>query len=276
MTVPAVTITELDGALGILPPSAGRLFALVGVSSSGPVDTPASYARVTDVVAAFGTGPLVEAAAHYIEKYGRPVLLVRTGETVVGTFTAVVFVGSGTSVITTDAGTFPDDDFEFYFEVVNGGTVGVDGITFRWSLDGGRTLSPITDLGVANSFTFPDSGGATIDFAAGTLVAGDVATFRGNAPLWNNTELGTALDALIASLNNWEIVHVVGNAVAANFQTVDTKLTGAATAGKYRSAYMHTRMPDIAETEAAYKTALDGIFGGEASTTSRSARAQAG
>lgn len=265
MTQPAVTITELDGALGILPASAGRLFALVGVSSSGPVDTPATYARISDIESAFGIGPLVEAAAHYIERYGRPVVLVRTGQTTAGTFTSVVFTGSGTSVVTTDAATFPDDDFEAYFLVVDGGTIGTDGITFRWSLDGGRTLSPVTALGTANSFTFPDSGGVTIDFAAGTLVAGDLATFRCNAPLWDNTELGAAMDALIASILNWEIVHVVGDAVAANFQTVDTKLAGAAVAGKYKSAYMHTRMPNIGETEAAYKTALDTIFASEAS-----------
>ncbi len=33
MTQPTVTITELDGALGVLPPSSGALYALVGVSS---------------------------------------------------------------------------------------------------------------------------------------------------------------------------------------------------------------------------------------------------
>ena len=35
MTQPALTITELDGALGVLPPSSGALFAVVGVSSGG-------------------------------------------------------------------------------------------------------------------------------------------------------------------------------------------------------------------------------------------------
>ncbi len=54
MTQPQVTITTTDGALGVLPPSAGKLFALLGVSSSGPTDTPATYARVKDVVADFG------------------------------------------------------------------------------------------------------------------------------------------------------------------------------------------------------------------------------
>lgn len=268
MSQPAVNITELDGALGILPTSAGRLYAVLGVSSSGPFDTPATFARVSDVTSAFGDGPMVEAACYYIEKYGRPVVIVRTGETNPGTYPAasvVVFVGSGTSVITVDdVGTAPHDDYEFYFKVIAGGTIGIDGITFQWSLDGGRTLSPVTALGVATLFIFPDSGGTQIDFAAGTLVAGDVATFRGDAPLWNSTEIGTALDVLIASAVSWEISHVVGNVDGTSFDVIDPKFTGARAAGKYHSYCAHTRMPDLAETEAAYLTAMAAIFDSKA------------
>lgn len=272
MSQPQVTITELDGALGVLPETAGRLLALMGVASSGPLDTPATFARVTDVRSTFGNGPLVEAATYYIEKYGKPVVLVRTGETVVGAFpatTVVVFVGTGTSVITVDAaGTTPHDDYEFYFKVIAGGTIGVAGITFQWSLDGGRTLSPVTALGVATDFAFPDSGPAgtepTIDFAAGTLVAGDVATFRGDAPNWNSTEIGTALDALFASVVNWENVHVVGAIDGTTFDVIDPKFTGAITSGKYRGWVGHTRMPNLGESEAAYLTAMAAIFDSKA------------
>jgi len=268
MSQPQVVITELDGALGILPTSAGRLFAVVGVSSSGPLDTPATYARVTSLRADFGDGPAVEAAAYYIEKFGKPVVFVRTGQTNPGTYpaaSAVVFTGTGTSVITVDdIGTAPFDDFEFYFEVVAGGTIGVAGITFRWSLDGGRTKSPVTALGVATSFVFPDSGGTQIDFAAGTLVAGDTATFRGNAPKWNGTEIGTALDALFASAVAWENAHVVGDITGADFDVIDPKFSGGLAAGKYHGWIGSGRMPNLGETEAAYLTALDAIFSSKA------------
>jgi hypothetical protein len=72
MTQPNVTITELDGALGVLPPTSGALFAIVGPCSSGPTNTPAAFARIKDLQANFTNGPAVEAAAHYIERYGRP------------------------------------------------------------------------------------------------------------------------------------------------------------------------------------------------------------
>ncbi len=264
MSQPAVNITELDGSLGILPETAGRLYALLGVSSTGPVDTPATFARTTDIQAIYGDGPLVEAAAYYIEKIGRPVVIVRTGQTVVGSFpdgVTVVRVGAGTSVMTVDAaGTAPHDDYEFYFAVVAGGTIGVAGITFQWSLDGGRTLSPVTALGTAATFVFPGSGGAELEFAAGTLVLGDIGTFRGDAPVWNATEIGTALDSLFASSVFWEIAHVVGNVDGTTIDTIDPKFTGAIASGKYRSWYGSPRMPDLGETEAAYLTALDAIF----------------
>lgn len=268
MSQPAVNLTELDGALGILPITEGRLFAVMGVAEKGLVDTPATFGRGRDIITNFGDGPAVEAATYYVEKYGRPVVFVRTGQTVTGSFpdgAVTVQPGSGTSVVTVDTpATAPLDDFEFFIKVITGGTIGVEGITFQWSLDGGRTLSPVTALGTASSFIFPTSGGVNILFGVGTLVADDTISFRGDAPKWNTTEISSALDALFNSILNWEICHVVGDLESADFDTIDPKFTGAIASGKYRSWYSNTRMPlsplGVPETEAAYKTALDAIF----------------
>lgn len=268
MSQPQVTNTELDGALGILPFTAGAIFAVCGVCEKGPLDTPASFARITDLKSNFGDGPAVEAAAYFIEKYGRPVLFTRTGQTTVGAFPAgatTLQPGTGTSVVTADhIGTAPHDDFEFYLKVIVGGTIGTTGITFQWSLDGGRTLSPVTALGTATSFVFPTSGGAQVDFAAGTLVADDTVTFRGNAPKWNTTEIASAIDAIFATIASWGILHVVGDLEAADFDVIDPKFTGGATSGKYHSWVGSMRMPTLGETEAAYKTALDAIMSAKA------------
>jgi hypothetical protein len=264
MTQPKVTITELDGALGVLPPSSGALHAILGVSSSGVADTPATYARITDLVADFGYGPAVEAAAYYIEKYGRPVVFVKAGVTTAGAAAAVVFVGTGTSVVTADVDPVaPLDDYEVYFLVVAGGTIGVTGITFRYSLDGGRTMSPLIALGTANTYTIPNSG-VVVNFAAGTLVAADSWSFRTSAPKWNTTQIGSALDALKNSLINWEIAHVVGDLVGADFDAIDPKFTGMATAGKYRSWAGSFRMPSSGESEATYLGAFGTVFNSKA------------
>jgi hypothetical protein len=263
MTQPAVLITEQDGQLGVLPPSAGRVLALVGASSAGAIDTPATYARVKDLVAALGQGPLVEAAAHEIERYGRPVLVVRTGQSVAATKSAVVFTGTGTSVVTVDV-TAAVDDYEAAIRVVAGGTLGTAGITFQYSLDRGRTLSAVVALGIAMTYAIPDSG-VVFNFAAGTLVAGDVATCVVTAPEWNGTELGSALDALGLSTVAWEGVEIVGALTASTFDTVEAKIVGLSNMGKNHWWVGNTRLPNEGEDEAAYLSAMALAFGSKAS-----------
>ncbi len=266
MTLPAVNITELDGALGILPASAGRLLAFVGPAISGPLNTPATFARVSDLVSTFGGGPAVEAAAHYIDVRGKPVVFVRTGNTVAGTADAIALVATGTSVITVHTGATPNDDYEISFLVVKGGTIGSAGITYQLSYDGGRTYGPETQLGTANTLTIPGAGGVELDFAAGTLVAGDHASVRTHAPNWNTTELGAALDALTATAIAWEQAVIVGPIDASAFDVIDPKFTAMFTAGKYRSWLGSARMPNAAESEATYLASLTTALGGKTST----------
>jgi hypothetical protein len=264
MSQPAVTITELDGALGVLP-AGQKLHAAVGVASSGPLDTPAAFARSKDIISTFGAGPLVEYGCGYVEKYSKPILLVRTGQTVVGIEGTLVTSVAGTSVVTLDT-TDPNDDYELYFKVIAGGTIGVAGITFQWSLDGGRTLSPVTALGTANTFAFPGSGGVNLDFAAGTLLAGDFVTARTTAPNWNSTELGTALDALKNTTIVWRDVHIVGIIDATAFDLIETKMASLSSSGKPKAWTGNTRKPNIAESEATYAAAMDTIFAAKATT----------
>ena len=267
MTLPKVTLTELDGALGVLPVSAGAMLAIVGTASDGPFNLPSAFGRVPNVIDKFKSGPLVEAAAHFIERYGGLVLLVRTEASVAGNVddiddTLVV----GTSVVTVDATGEPDDDYEGYLRVVAGGTVGTAGITFQWSLDGGRTLSAATALGTAVDFTFPGSGGIKLLFAAGTLLAGDTVTFRTFAPQWNETELTAALTALGNSTALWSIVEVTGALGPNGFDTIDAKIAALNASGKYRAWIGNTREMEADEDEAEYAAALATEVGAKAST----------
>lgn len=269
MTQPNVTVTELDGALGVLPPSEGALYTVVGVSSAGVADTPATFARVKDIVAAFGSGPMVEAACHYVERYGRPVVCVKTGQTTVGTASTISIVNPGTSVITRDATVVPIGDYEFVFRIVNAGTIGSAGITFQWSLDAGRNWSPVTALGVAVNFTVPADASPTgsaapgikIAFAAGTMLATTSCSFRTTAPQPNSAELASALLTLGNSIITWEILHLSCILDATLFAALEAKVASWKTAGKYHPWIGNTRpMLVTGETEAQYKTALDAIF----------------
>lgn len=265
MSQPAVNITEIDGALGVLPPG-DKLHAAIGTSVGGTlaVNTPATFARTKDVIAALGAGPLCEYACAYIERYQRPILVVRTAASVAGLPGTLVTSVTGTSVVTLDAAA-PNDDYELYFKVVTGGTVGVAGITFYWSVDGGRTLSPLTQLGTANTFSFPGTGGANIDFAAGTLVASDQVTSRTTAPNWSAADLTAGLQSLVGAGQAWREVHVVGPIDADAFDAIETQMTALSSATKPKAWVGNTRVPNVGESEATYAAAMNTIFSAKAS-----------
>lgn len=258
MSQPSVNITELDGALASLPVGSKRI-AVVGVAGAGPLNTPGGFARTSGVgglVANFTNGPMAELAAYWINTYRAPAICVRTGQSTVATKEAIVTAVTGTSVVTASAGTLPNDDVEAFFKVTKGGTIGVSGIEFQWSLDGGRTMSPITGLGTANTFVFPGSGGMGFSFAAGTLVAGDTVQQRGYAPNFSSAELGAALEALRLSTFDWDLCVIVGPIDAAAFDVIAL----ARAANPEKTFVCHARTPNGGETSAAYKTALDAIF----------------
>lgn len=258
MTQPNVTITELDGALGVLPPTSGALFAIVGPCSSGPFDTPAAFARVTDIQANFTNGPAVEAAAHYIERYGRAVLFVRSNANVAAVLGSVDVTGVvGTSVVTA-TGT-PADNVELKVKVLTGGTIGVAGITYQLSADAGRNYGPITSLGTANTLVVPDSLGVTFHFAAGTLLANDTWSVLATAATWNSADIQTSLAALKATQQLWEIVQIVGPIDASTVVTIDAAISGMASVGKYKAWVGNTRIPAVGESESAYASALAGF-----------------
>lgn len=262
MTQPSVTITELDGALGVLPPSAGRLFAVIGGASSGPVNTPATYARVRDLVATFGDGPGVEAAAAYIDRWARPVVFVRTAIVDDGGNGSVTHTGTGTSVGTVDAASAPLDDYEVVVHFVVGGTRGTAGAVYTVSLDGGRNFGPNVALGTGTSIS---AGGIILNLAAGTFVAGDQYAVRATAPAATGSEIGTALQALANSAVNWEQVLIAHPIDTTIFDAIETKFTAMVGAGKYRSWIGSVRIPNAGESEATYLSALTTAWAAKAS-----------
>lgn len=260
MSQPSVITTQLDGAIGVLPPSSGRLYALVGACSSGTANTPATYARVANLTSALGEGPLVEAAARHIQKTGSPVVVVKTAAaTNVGAYGTLASTATGTSVVTVVTGTQPRDDYDFILTFVTGGTRGTAGATYKYSLDGGNNYSAVLALGTDTSVTTA-VGNVGLAFGSGTFVAGDTHVVRTTAPRWDDTELLAALNALKASAVSWEMVYVVGDTGATSAGVIETWAQGLATAGKNRNWIANTRLPAAAESEATYLSSLNTAF----------------
>jgi hypothetical protein len=157
---PNVNLPILDGGLGILPPSQGDILAVVGAVPSGPIATPATFARVSDLQARHTSGPLVEAAALDVVLTGKPVVVVGTGASTAAVIGAVTKTGTGTFDPIVDTATVPDDDYDAYIAFVAGTTaIGTAGATYQTSLDNGITLSAVAALGTATSITIPTPSG---------------------------------------------------------------------------------------------------------------------
>jgi hypothetical protein len=267
MATPKVTITTLDGGLGTVPNQGGKLVAVLGPASAGVFETPQGIARPKDVIAGFTSGPLVEWSTYFQSRYGRGAIPIRTHATgTAGSAGHLDVTGvAGTSVATIASSPTPPDDLDVVFQVVAGGTIGTDGITYQYSLDGGRTLSPVTALGTADTLTIPGTG-TELDFAAGTLLAGDKLTFTTVAPAPSASELATGLTALQNSNLPWEFAFIASPITAALLDQLETSFAAMQAAGKYRAWIGSPRMPTPGETEAEYKTALDAIFASKATT----------
>lgn len=266
MTQPNVTITELDGALGNL--ATGGLLALIGVSSSGPLNMPATFARIADVQTNFGAGPLVEAAARAIDLYGQPVCVVRALEGTPASYSPVDVTGvTGTSIVTVDASVLPYDSYQVVVTIVTGGTIAAAGIQLTYSLDDGATTSQVQALGVDPFFVIADAN-IKLMFAAGTLVAGDVIRFSSFAGKPDTTTYGTAIDALGVSQIAWRVCSILGAVTPAAASLIDQKFKGLQSKHKPRYFCANTQLPDFiaGQSEAAYLTAMSTAFADFATT----------
>jgi hypothetical protein len=258
MSIPAVKFNQLDNQIGIIN-DADRRLAVAGVCSQGPINTPGIFALRSDLVAKHGTGTAVEEAALCLETTGMPILFVRTGDSVAGAYTAVVETGSGTSVVTTDSAVEPYDDYEAVIKFITGGTVGVAGITYQESLDGGRSWGAVKALGTANTITIAD-GNVKFNLGAGTIIALDTASTRTSGPQWNNTELAGAVESLVSTGNKWNTLLLVGPVVQADVATLDAKGVVLENVGKERTFITSFRYPNIGESEQTYLAAFRAAF----------------
>lgn len=261
--IPSVAVTKVDGQTGVVRPGSEGILAIIAPSEKGTVNQPAGYTRGSLALTDFGQGPLVNIASYELDVAKNPVLLIRGTASTAAAYGTVTTTGGGTSVVTAGA-TAPYDDYDALITFIVGGTVGVAGATYTYSLDGGVTTSAVQALGTANTIAIP---GTNVGFAlaAGTLLAGETIACPITGPKMTNADLILALEALRTSSSAWDMVLVHGDATATTVSTLDTWLSGLEATGKFKGFIANSRMPTAAETEAAYKTALTTAFSAAAS-----------
>lgn len=268
MPIPTVDITQSNGALKSLPGNVlGDIAVVAGPSTTGDLLIPAAYARPEDVIADFGAGPMVELAATLLTRApGKPLIVCRTGADTDGDYGAVDDTGmTGACTPSEHTATVPYDEYEARVDFVTGGTVGVAGITYQWSLDDGRTKSAVTALGTATTITF-GAGNVAFDLTAASVVAGDYFRCRTVAPQLSAQNLADAQTAIQEISLPWDFVAWANPLDATAIGLNDVWLQAMWDLGVCKKSMGSWRGPNEGETEAQYLAAFAAAMAGVTSS----------
>ncbi len=253
----SVTIDDEAGAF-----AGGTGYAIVLACTEKNADgVPRVFASTKSLIAQHGYSPGVDYCSLHFEATKKPVIFVGLPTAVAGVVGRQDASGVvGSSVITIASGAHGYlEEVDASIDVVTGGTIGVSGITFNISLDGGKTQKLIR-LGTAASYTVPYVG-IVISFAAGTLVAGDSYTFTTTAPMWDSAGMSAAKTALAAQLKLGRSFVVVGDIVNSTFAGyVTTAMNGYETANdrySYARVQVRDRLPLAEMSRATVRMAGD-------------------
>lgn len=167
---------------------------------------------------------------------------------------------TGTSVLSL-SGT-PNDRHHIVVKVVAAGaSLTANTATVKISLDGGYSFSDPVLVPTTGVVAVPNTG-VTIAFGAGSLVADDTYEFWTSAPLWSTGGLGTALDALHASTEDFDIVHIVGPVDATSQATIETWADAAKVDGRDFLVLCEVRDQAEGESVSTWKAAIKGTTPG--------------
>ncbi len=234
MTLPAVNLAIQDGGLGAVQAQSSDNVAVVGTSSAGSASVVSQlYTRKASLIADYGYGKGVEAAAFYLDA-GIPVYFVKTPNTTPGSSGSVTHVGTGASVMTLSVAT-SFDDYDVIIKIIATGTVGSGTISLAYSLDGGINYSAPQAM-ASTTFAIPNTG-LTASFTSAGVVANDTYAFAATAPIWASGDLTTAIAALKnATQKSFRMMHVVGPSSGSLAGTVDTAVQAFITSFRYVGA----------------------------------------
>lgn len=247
--LPDVSITVVDGGLGLTSPGAVGAHAKVGVCSQGPVNQVLTLSDPSEITAKLGVGPLADALADSFLAGSGIIYAVRAQGDVAGAVGVVESTKTGTGNMT--AAGSPLNAFDVSVRIEDPGARGT--ATFRLSLDGDRTWGAKQTVPATGTYEIPGTG-ITLTFTddsvnpPNSFLAGDTYRFSTTAPEASAASVGAAVDALLAANLEYEFVHVVGESDAALWSALDAKAQDAAAAYRYLHFVAEARGPQPAET----------------------------
>ncbi len=253
---------------GLVTGSNAATTAVTGATTATPIVVSSTSHGLTtgDVVTTASIGGMTEANGTFVVTVITSGTFSLNGSVGSGTYTSggtvqklgTSFLGTGTSVMTESGA--PYDAYQMLFTVTTGGTRGTAGIKFTLSLDNGRTTGPEIALGTATSYAIAQTG-MTLNFAAGTLVAGDTFRFSTTPPVWSVGDVTTALATLQASTNTFGGgVHIVGAMTGTNASTIQANLITMQAAFRYTFGLIEARDNTAGESEATWMASVEADY----------------
>jgi hypothetical protein len=203
--------TQVSETAGALAGGVDTVCLVAPVATNADV-TPRQFGSASAVYAQHGYSEGVEYAALHAQQTRKPFIFVGIPIAVEGVVGRENSSGnSGTSVVSLAVGVDGVlGEHDGIVRVAKGGTVGTDQIKIEISLDGGVNFKSVR-LGTANSYAIPFVS-VTVNFGAGTLVAGDVVhTWHGTAPRGNADGWQAAREALAQQQKGFRSVVVFGD-----------------------------------------------------------------
>jgi hypothetical protein len=259
--LPDAYATIRTRGLGLAGKDATGIVAQVGISSLGSSIIPVS--DVDRVRTLLGYGPLADAVAECLAAGARSVLAVKAEAGTQGASGDVTATKTGEGTVTPSGAA--NNRYQMVVEILTAGDL--NAATFRYSKNGGLTWSgEITVPGAPGAYVIPNTG-ITVTFAngGGTFDEGDQWEWTTTEPVMSAATCGTAVDALIASTNAFDFIHIVGPSASALWTSVATKMATAEAAHKYTWALCEAAWPADDDTPAEFVAAAQAEAAGFAS-----------
>ncbi len=221
MAIPNATVTAESASAGGIATGLDNILVL-GCSSQGPLNTPRFLGGGRAAIETFGYGDSIEFDCKYMRQTRKKVCHIRLPSTVPGAVEFLDVTGVAGSSVVTITGT-PHRAIQLVFEVLTAGTIGTEGITFRYSINDGLDYSGTIRLGTANTYAVPKTG-ITLNFAAGDLDVDDRVYALCSSPKWDDADFADAITAAIALQQKFRAVVVIGDFNKAELDTIKAQV----------------------------------------------------
>lgn len=231
MALPKVSITQVDGSLGLAPTVTTGLHVKIGAASTGNIGELTSFVSDQDAKNVYTSGRLLDSLSVALAiADGGPIYAMRMATSVAGTVSAVIsnLQTSSDGVLAT-TGSAPLDNYQVVVKIVRAGKVGTSPYpTFTYSLDNGISTSDEISVPSAGTYSVPNTGLALVFSNGATgFISGDTFSFTTVGASSNNTDISNALTNLFALPIEFEFIHVVAPCDATLASTVSSFLVAA-------------------------------------------------